>query len=286
MSTSTNQDDEADEMKKAYMQFMLSGKASAPSTPSSSKKNHTPSKPIPSTPLSSNKKKQRFVIPKIAQTVVKSIDAFHRVLVDEWLSHDDNMRLVMESIADLRERIRSVSQRQQLMRETSLCTWEECGMRGGRSSGFLLEQDLELALSHSLLAHERMLTALRQGMSQMAQAQEALGRRLDDTMAHFHAFQAQERTLTGEHQVRAPDELPSHRESIGAQVEECLQLFRSTALELFRKQTMVRGVLESSTDSLLYLEGSKQSVAASKASNEWPRSSRKSPLFQVNDALD
>eukprot|EP00522_Entomoneis_paludosa_P016201 CAMPEP_0172440304 /NCGR_PEP_ID=MMETSP1065-20121228/969_1 /TAXON_ID=265537 /ORGANISM="Amphiprora paludosa, Strain CCMP125" /LENGTH=307 /DNA_ID=CAMNT_0013189091 /DNA_START=312 /DNA_END=1235 /DNA_ORIENTATION=- len=297
--SSTNQDHE--EMQREFEQFMLSGKASIPN-----KKNHQ-NRPSPSSspfqttppprPSSSHKKKPAF--PKLAQHVQIAIDAFQNVLVTEWTSSDDQMYLVMESIANLRERIWIASREASFLAETSSSvlspSWKECGFRGPRSTSFLLPQDVELSLSHSLLGHERMLEALRQGMAQLAQAQEAMGRRLDDVFAHFDSFQSHCHVFQAESRDEE-DKLKCQRleQAIGSQVDECLELFRAAASELFRKQNLSQTVLESDHDFLLYHEESTAGnefkmlpkTLARLSTSKWARSHRESSLADLKSAIE
>ncbi|KAL3929612.1 MAG: hypothetical protein SGARI_004704 [Bacillariaceae sp.] len=66
--------------------------------------------------------------------------------------------------------------------------WAGCGLRnnnggGGTSSNsFLLQDDIQCALDHDLLQHERMIAVLRSLMASLAQLLDAFGRRLDEWM--------------------------------------------------------------------------------------------------------
>jgi len=278
-------------MQRSFEHFMLTGNVlttpvknrSLPPTPNNKKIS------------SSTKKKPAFQ--KLAQHVQTAVDAFHKIFVNEWLSHDDQMCLVVNSVADLRERIWIASRRTQFVSNTAVTIkqppvdWKHYGSRGPSPAEFLLDQDLELALSHSLKAHERMLVALRQGLSQLSQAQDTLRRRLDDVLAHFSSYQVQE--------VVAPcDEEAFGRlyQSVGEQVEDCLELHRSSAAELYRKQVLGQDLMDSDSDWLLFSDEGRASTSqqdsflpkkfATTVSAKWSRSHKESCLVSRKEKIE
>jgi hypothetical protein len=179
--------------------------------------------------------------------------AFEGVLVRDWLDTDENnLEQVMQSIANLRERIwetsRLLLEIKSIQDSSAAAGWKGLGYRGGRGKGCLMGEDLELALDHDLLQHERMLTGARRLLATMGQAQDALGRRLDE-LYHFAA------TTEGLSVFNDDDEDDyGERESrdFNSKLEECQSLFTATSNELYRKQMLAEEVLLSCNDYLLY----------------------------------
>ena len=169
---------------------------------------------------------------KKAQAVAFS---FAKTMVNEWLETDDTLQEVVQSISGLRERLWHTSQALATVREREeIAVWKRSGYRGPHGAdGLLTEDDLQLALDHSLRQHERMMHALRRSLSTLHQAQEALGRRLDE----YHRL--------------ADFDLSDTKQFI-LSLEECQSLFVALASELYRKQVLAEEILDSVLDQLLF----------------------------------
>lgn len=292
----SNPNDDEELMRRSFEQFMIGGgsaasnNASTPAQQSESNKNKSP--------LSTNKRKPSFH--KLAQHVQTPIDAFLKIFVNEFLHEDDQLRLMVESIADLRERIFLISRKQKWdeisnARHTA-SGWASQGFRGRDGMDYLQANDLDMAMSHSLQSHERMLSSLRQGMSRIASIVETLGRRLDDVMEHFASFRGHS-VVPGER-----DLFLQVLESVGNQVETCLEFYRAVAFEVYRKQCSVQSLVDSAQDGLFFSEDSTMDVTtgadetlqkeksgkyvASIASLKWSRSNKESAFRNLAEKLE
>ena len=139
--------------------------------------------------------------------------------------------------------------------------------------GFVTKDDLELALSHGLMQHEKMIAATRTVVSSLNQAQEALGRRLDE----LYMFHLEVSPMLPE--LESPEEeydLILFAEQV---VHWSQTVYTELADELYRKQTIVHTLANSVTDGLLYKESDEDSYddeknprkVASKCLQAWPR---------------
>lgn len=283
---------ELEDMQRSFEHFMLTGRKgdSNSSTTTLSPHQHRISQTNSVRKAKPTLGKKKLTVLKIAQPVLTSIGGFHKVFVNEWLSVDDHLYLVVESIFNLRERVWIASRQKCWWTNNAPCpstnSWKNEGLRGV-SQTLLQSGDVNLALSHSLLAHERMLSALRQGLSQMAEAQKTLGRRLEDIFEHYDSFE-----MNGAgHTLDSDEEGTKHQErteqSVGQKVDECLELYRAAASELYRKQILGQAILDSDHDLLLYhdkhhkpsyMESPKE--AARSALVVWARAHRQSSLYR------
>jgi hypothetical protein len=273
LSTSSTEDEA---FQSAFEEFMLgtnkSGASRSSPAPSPSKNANSPGK--------TNRK-----TPKHFHTILK---AFRGTLVRDWLQVDDNLCQVFHSIANLREQVWQASRfvhkfhEQDTANTITTRNWKTRGYRGSITAAGLQLPDVELALSHSLLQHERMLAGARRLLVALGQAQEALGRRLDELM--MQSLQL------------IPEELD---EDIADHVEECQELYKATANELYRKQLLADQVFHSLQDGLLRRPDDDVGPQDTSSSNEtsnprqcsrrcadtWPRSHRGSLLYDWEQRL-
>jgi hypothetical protein len=261
-STGTVDGEEDEEaMRAAFAAFMLHGKPQVVSSSSS---------PPPQSPQSQAQSSNNTAF----------TNAFHGTLVRDWLEVDENLGQVMASIANLRERCwltshLVVKQKQQQSRNSSWSSrgssmnmlrnnrtnpnnndndsfrqkplWKGHGFRADAQKTALPEDDLELALSHDLLQHERMLAGARKLIHSLGEAQEALGRRLDELLLHhMETYRYLDYSMTAEGFVAF--------EGICSRVDHCQQLYSQSSKELYRKQSLAAQVFDSVADNLLYRE--------------------------------
>ena len=242
-----------DPSEEAYQAFMLGGKAP------SSLQTPPPPKTSSSTPASSSMKGTKRYGPIVT--------AF-RGRVEEWVQADNQLSNVLNLILNLRNRI--WWERKQL--EEFVCNQKSWSGKGFRPSNhsFLLEGDLESALSRDLMQHEKMLAGARTLISSMAQAQDGMGRRLDEF------FQM--------------EMLSDDMQNI---MDAMLQVYHFLGEELYRKQCLVSRILDSCHDGLLddslekeRLDGNPRSVAKD-CYNSWvSRTERKLDWDVVDRLLD
>jgi hypothetical protein len=260
-STGTVDEEEDEEaMRAAFAAFMLHGKPQVTSS----------SSPPPQSPVSHANASNSTAFTKALRKYKPITNAFHGTLNRDWLEVDDNLGQVMASIANLRERCWLTSrlvakQKQQekrgswssrgggmnMIRNSNNNTsrqkpsWKGHGFRVDVQKTALCEDDLELALSHDLFQHERMLAGARKLLHKQGEAQEALGRRLDELLLHhMETYRYLDDSVTAAGLAAF--------EGICSRVEHCQQLYSQSSKELYRKQSLAALVFDSVADSLLY----------------------------------
>jgi hypothetical protein len=244
------QDEEA--MRAAFAAFMLH-----PSSQTS---------PPPQSPQSQTHNSAVTAFSKALRKYKPITNAFHGTLARDWLEVDDNLGQVMASISNLRERCWLTSRllaKQQLQLQqqsrngsssrgpntniSSKPSWKGRGFREDPQKTALAVDDLELALSHDLLQHERMLAGARKLIHFLGEAQDALGRRLDELLLHhMEMYRYLDYSVT--------QEGFSAFEGIAIKVDQVQQLYSQSSKELYRKQSLVAQVIDSVRDALLFRE--------------------------------
>lgn len=242
-------------VRKAFEQFMMSGKKTATTTSSSSVAQVT--KRLES--------KEEVLWKKAEQRYWQILKAFQGTLERDWLRVDDNLHDVVSSIANLRGRISMESSQLTTMESNnSPKQWDGYGYHHPiKSSGVLWKEDVELALSHDLLQHEKMLMGARTLLAALSDAQEALGRRLEEAILHNMEMQCMPWTSV---------------------VDRLQEVFCALAMELYRKQLLVQSLLNSVNDDLLLAVHQEHDVdaelnprrVADKCCRDWPRGSKSS----------
>ncbi len=246
-------------MQAAYQEFMLKGRrkndtASSGDGISASSPSPKQNGPPPLPGSSSSLKKKNTTSGRgprpgslTTTTTSKAIRPIFKALqgrIQDWKDANEQSERVLGSILNLRDRLAWESSHLQRSREappSKKPAWEGWGFRDGTTaSSALLEEDVELALHHDLLQHERMQGALRGLLSSMAQATDAMGRRLDEGLMMASVQSADDDTDggSGTH--------PSLAIMEGAQ-----QAYSFLSEELYRKQVLVRKVLDSCHDGLV-----------------------------------
>ena len=189
----------------------------------------------------------------------------------EWLPVDDNLHQLVQSIASLRQQIWYASGSAAdaaAEKSNSSNRWRTCGYRGSSRRTCdrrLHTSDVQLALTHALLQHERMLAGLRKLIQALGQAQQAMVRRLDELLILYCTSNT----------------VPGAQVFMALQMEECRELYQATANELLRKQIMADQILESSSDACLQLgrnceadpaasRSQQPRTIARKVATEWP----------------
>jgi hypothetical protein len=271
----------------AYQEFMLSGSKKKNRTARTSQGLSSPSpsteegQPSPAASVSSLKKKNmpndlgaRRSGPSSTPTkAIRPIFKAFQGRIRDWDDANEQSGLVLGSIRHLRDRIgwesdhlRNVGGAAPSSSSSSSSSteppWNGWGFRESASSNYAIQvDDVELALHHDLLQHERMLGALRGLLSSMALATDAMGRRLDEWM--IARLQSD-----GDGGGAAPPP--------GATMEAAQGVYSFLSEELYRKQVLVQEVLDSCHDGLVdpeskdtYRRGDPRQVAGN-ACKEWP----------------
>jgi hypothetical protein len=283
------QDEEA--MRAAFAAFML----------------HPSSQASPAPPQSPQSQTHSVVtaFSKALRKYKPITNAFHGTLTRDWLEVDDHLGQVMASISNLRERcwltsrLLAKQQEQQSMVGSNTDTgiisklsWKGQGFREDSKKTALGVDDLELALSHDLIQHERMLAGARKLIHSLGEAQDALGRRLDELLLHhMEMYRYLDYSVT-------PEGFSAF-EGIAIKVDQCQQLYSQSSKELYRKQSLVAQVIDSVQDTLLFREkavigyGSGDGegdgdddaersprAVAQRVVDQWPRTHRESHFYE------
>lgn len=263
------QDEEA--MRAAFAAFMLHGKPQVTST--------SPQSPAhQSNNNNNNNINNNTAFTKALRKYKPITNAFHGTLDRDWWEVDDNLGQVMASIANLRQRCWLISSRLGVAKQQKQ-SWISKSREGGgggmsiahqkpswKGHGFRVDDapktaraalltetdDLELALQHDLLQHERMLAGARKLLHSLGEAQEALGRRLDELLLHH----VETYRYLDDPVVAATADGYGYVafEGICGRVDRCQLLYAQSSKELYRKQSLAAQVFDSVVDSLLYRE--------------------------------
>lgn len=266
----------------------LIGKGPPPTTPNKAPLGASPTSLTQQTSLDLKSHQKSSHRQKIRKKYWQILSAFRKTLQEDWLDLDDHLGDVVHSIVDLRSRIHMSSK---CLHTSSNHTRSSVGSsslgHGYRNQphnpewvlGHLVKDDVELALSHGLMQHEKMMTGARRLISSLHQAEEALGRRLDELMT-LH-LDVNEILLT----TSSYSQLDENGNAVedgdlalfGMQlVEWARQVFTVLAEELYRKQGLVQTILDSVNDNLLYhgdiMDGESTPLkVAQRVRREWPR---------------
>ena len=242
---------EEDRRQRAFQDFMLAGtnKTKQPLTPSPSFSSHNK--------LRSN----------IQRQYASALQAFYSCLVKDWIHTDQQLHDCVASLANLRQRVHSTSRA--LEEHTPVADYMVQGFRRPTAiQDYLARDDLQLALTEALLAHERMMATSRRLAAVLSQAQEALGRRMDELLML---------------------ELPDNE--FAGRLNECRLLYVATSQELYRKQQLLQKVFESVHDGVLYRNDNPADRSdspkkiAKQCAGAWSRDLPVSCLYAYNELI-
>jgi len=245
-SNSNNKDAQA-----AFQEFMMRGrgekkKKSGVDTSSSSSsltRNHPPAL-TPSNDINSHQ--------KTSHRTSNSQKGYPPVLracqgsLQDWMDSNLQLAQVMASIVNLRDRIAWESNELRGLQEMifggdeeqdiTLKPWNGCGFRRHthHPNTFLTSEDVQNALDHDILQHERMLSSLRSLIASLAQTLDTLGRRMDEWMIQT-SFLADSSRTQQEYQL----------------LDDLQHVYDMLASNLFQKQVAVQQVLDSCNDGLV-----------------------------------
>ena len=216
--------------------------------------------------------------------------SFFAIVDTEWLDMDNQLEAVVGSIDNIRSRLPMESRILNNINDED--DWESkkpwdgyaLGYSTRREHNFALRvEDIRLAQGHDLEQHEKMLAGLCRLLSALSEVQDALGRKLDELM-DLHWECCEDVDLRSEY---------SSSSSIPMQtlVDEASLVYHQLALELYRKQGLVKELLDTVADDMIEAEersshevvgaggddimnvGRSSKGAASSCSKEWSRDS-------------
>lgn len=212
-------------------------------------------------------------------------NTFCNTVQREWMGIDDNLQDVLHSIANIRGRIPMESEiLLSRLNNNETREWVGFGYNGPTTAcgGFLTTQDVTLAMSHDLLQHEKMMSGVRTLLAAMSDAQEKLGRQLNDVMQHHLD------TTMMLHEVGVDLNTDSFSSSIMSAmclVDDMNEMHSVLAMELYRKQNLALKVLQTSNDDIFGGDVKALEVddvedwsrkTADICCKEWPRGSKTS----------
>lgn len=272
-----NSMEDEDAVREAFANFMMKGNSKrTTSSPSSLPKVTNANETV-----EMKKTQEMQMMKKCERKFWQILRAFQGTLQRDWIDVDDNLGGVVSSIANLRRRIVMESRKiQEQKNELIQASWKSCGSRSSFGMELTVD-DINLALTHDLIHHEKMMAGARALMASLAEAQESLSRRLEELMVHVKESMDIIRCL------EYFDYQSSSIETLLGMIDGLQEIFKTLALELFRKQISVQTVLESSNDDVMGTgvervtrKGSDPQALASRCSMNW---SRQSPLSCVDD---
>jgi hypothetical protein len=215
-------------MNAELMEFLVGKKTPPPtSTSTPGKKNDSGSTVTPAPRHSAASWSSSSRKGKGSTTIASA--SFYKVLVQQYLDSDRFAEDVVRSIVNLQDRllhemilVERIKSNQAL--PPSPTPWKSYGYRHDQqdSDEGLTLDDINMTLDRDLLQHEAMLGQLRRTVSTMAQAQDAMGRRLSEWYNN-----------EGDDDDDDDDGL-----------ETAQSLYVTCAQELYRKQTMVQSICD------------------------------------------
>jgi len=292
--TDTSNDD-AEKMKLAFEQFMLSGGKNNNNNKNSQEKNSNEEASTPQSTSSKSKKKKKKkrqstgatpnkVVstppptikqpspqqqpttttpnPKIKKRYYQLLRSFNDKVKHTWMDIDEQLLSVLQNIVSIRGRVplewKVLSQATRYHQATVVedspeqeeefddyngneDDWKSYGHQETSSQSFshhLRIDDIQLALSHDLEQHEKMLTGLRSLTSNMAECHDALGR-IVDNLWQFHF------------EVENNEGMMNKDERLEHIVTCVTSLYQMLSMELYRKQNMIPMVIDSTKDEIL-----------------------------------
>ena len=204
--------------------------------------------------------------PKIKKRYYQLLRSFNDKVKHTWMDIDEQILSVLQNIVSIRGRLSpewkllSQATRYQPVEESpeqddETCDdidnqddWKSHGHQESSKASssqqyfsHLRIEDIQLALSHDLEQHEKMLTGLRSLMSNMAECHDALGR-LVDSLWQFHLECSEE-------------DCNDKNEGTDCEMEHIVNCVTSSyqmlSMELYKKQNIIPTVIDSTKDDIL-----------------------------------
>jgi len=243
-----SKNDEED-LIKAYHEFMLAGKKTNESE--EEKEEAREAKEL----ARQEKAFQNLLtlVEKAEKQYLRIFQQFCRVINDQWMRVDDELLGVLMSIKNIRNRIPLETACVQKLRVRNKKS------NNKNNNSYMTCQDIHFAIDHDLLQHEYLLGAIRRLTSDLAQAVQSLGRRLDDAYGHhfdvlsdlwYHKNESNTSTLSSK-TTEGNDIMEKKKKSININpdtlqlLDDMQELFVMIQRELYRKQRLAHDVLDS-----------------------------------------
>jgi len=289
-SLATSQTNKSKRKKKKKKPINITPLPQPPSTPSiinSGSSISTPSTTSSSTTKQKSKEKKRYY---------QLIHSFNDKVTHTWIHIDDQILAVLQNIVSIRSRLPlewKVLHSSHLKTDDNINPqdddydrdedeWKQHGLQSKLKetpySFHLHMSDVQLALSHDMTQHEKMLSAIRTFMTNLSECHEALSR-VVDTLWKFHLDCVQDRIEEdGEDDEYNGGEMQN-------MVDNVTKVYQMLSSELYRKQLLIPLILESTQDEILgiekgkIIEGSRKGMqSARNCCKSWDRSSKESSI--------
>ena len=185
---------------------------------------------------------------------------FFIIIQNEWMDLDDQLEKVVDSMAEIRNRLPMESSLIERLNDVAkrkdwACSGNNQFLIGeqlvwGKDNVlFMKEEDIQSAIAHDLLQHEKMMECLRKLFADLSDCHEALSRSLDAVVKH-HLTVSEELLLYEGNQEVGSLHVSGTLEKIMDLMNLLDGTFRDLSMELYRKQTLVNIVFESVKDDL------------------------------------
>lgn len=262
-------------MMLAYEQFMMQNK------------NNTKQKQLEKQEKENEKKcSQEELFEKRRKEVQRSIDVFARRnekrywqffqtftgrVRDEWMDLDKQALQVLQAISGIRNRLPMHARMLDGYKERQLVyipQWKRHGFaKDIVSKEEIREEDVQSALMHDLLQHEKMLEGLRMLFANLSESHDSILRYVDDVMKHhlecledLDGLLYQQEEEASYDDVSKDLEIPSSFERASSLPDVINDVMSMLSMELCRKQCLLHKVLGSVEDDLI--KGKDDDVAA------------------------
>lgn len=253
-------------MMLAYEQFMMQNK------------NNTRQQQLEKQEKENEKKfSQEEIFEKRQKEVQRSIDVFAKRnekrywqffqtftgrVKDEWMDLDKKALQVLQAISGIRNRLPMHVRMLDGYKERQLVDipqWKRHGFtKVIASKEEMREEDVQSALMHDLLQHEKMLEGLRMLFANLSESHDSILRYVDDVMKHHLECLEELDGLLYQQEEEAPYDNVSKDVEISSSFERASSLpdvmndvMSMLSMELYRKQCLLYKVLGSVEDDLI-----------------------------------
>lgn len=267
-SLATTQSNKSKKKKKKKKKSIAATPPKLPSTPSII---NSGSSSI-STSLSSSATKQKS---KEKKRYYQLIHSFNDKVTHTWIHIDDQILAVLQNVVSIRSRLPlewkvlhsshvkiDDLNPQDNGRVEDEDEWKQHGLLGKLKetpySFHLYTSDVQLALTHDMTQHEKMLAAIRTFMTNLSECHEALGR-VVDTLFKFHL------DCTSADRIEEEDGEDDDQDGdMQKMVDNVTEVYQMLSSELYRKQILIPLILKSTQDEILGIEKGKVTVGSRK----------------------
>lgn len=241
----TNSDDA---MRLAFEQFMMSGRG-GPNNNSNNYESITTASTKHELMTQNRFNQQMYANIKRYWQIFRN---FANTVQKEWLDLDDEAYRVIQAVSEVRNRL-SMEAGLELKFQDAMIQkhpWARHGHAFNFSQINIQRQDVELALSHDLEQHEKMMVGLRSLFSKWSECHESLMRQTDVMMMHHFDCRKDDY-----HDVTFST---TSLENAASLTEVMTNMLKMLSLELYRKQSLVQMILETANDNLVIQDEDKR----------------------------